>query len=264
VQWGVWDRLAALDFLPEVRLANDALGIRSDTWYARADQLGGIAPRPAVPAAELARLDMVTWAHESAVNNTLATMGGLRLDEATVRGLWEVQCKLWSAEWDALPPARVPSVITFAAERPLMVALAPDGIEVGLRVTACELAGRVVDEAPREIRLRYRLVRDGDGWQFTRGDATFAGDVPPATQAAWQETLGLFFGRGIRPLPEYRPSGFSEQMRLGYVDVRDGWLVVGAERVSEAAGAAAARVASGAVVRPEVVGPVVKAGEVQR
>jgi len=242
VQWGVWDRLAALDFLPEVRLANDALGIRSDTWYARGDQLGGIAPRPAVSPADLARLDIVTWVHESAVNNTLATIGGLRLDEATVRGLWEVQCKLWSAEWDALPPARIPSVITLAEERPLTVRLVADGIDLVLRATACELAGRVVDDTPREIRLGYRLVRDGDTWQFTRGDAVFAGSVPGEVQAAaWQETLGLFFGRGIRPLPEYRPAGFSEQMRLDSVDVRDGWLVVGATRVPEVPGGSSGR-----------------------
>jgi len=245
VQWGVWDRLAAVDFLPEVRLANDALGIRSDTWYARADQLGGIAPRPAVPAADLARLDMVAWVHESVVNNALATAGGLRLDEATVRGFWEVQCKLWSTEWDALPPARIPSVITLAAERPVAVTLAGDGIEVVLRTTGCELAGRVIDEVPREIRLRYRLVRDGAAWQFARGAAALAGSVPPETRAAWQEALGLFFGRAIRPLPRYRPAGFSEQLRLGYIDIRDGWLVVAAERVPEAAGSAGERVAAG-------------------
>ena len=86
--------MAALDFTPEVRLANDALGLRSDTWYAGADQLGAVTPRPEIPAADLARLDIVTWAHESAVNNSLAALGGLRLDEATVRGLWQVQCKL--------------------------------------------------------------------------------------------------------------------------------------------------------------------------
>jgi hypothetical protein len=238
VQWGVWDRLAALDFLPEVQLANDSLGLRSDTWYARADQLGGIAPRPALPAADLARLDMVTWVHESALNNTLATVGSLRLDEATVRGLWEVQAKLWSPEWDALPPARIPAVITLAEERPLVVTLSAAGIEVVLWATACELAGRVVDEEPREIRLEYEVVRDANHWQFRRGDAAFTGPVPAEIAAAWEETLGLFFGRRIEPLPRYRPSGLAEHLTLGYVAVHEGWLVAGAERVPTAAGAA--------------------------
>jgi hypothetical protein len=236
VQWGVWDRLAALDFLPEVQLANDCLGLRSDTWYARADQLGGTAPRPELPAADLARLDMVTWVHESALNNTLAMVGSLRLDEATVRGLWEVQAKLWSPEWDTLPPARIPAVITLAEARPLAVAVSAAGIDVVLWATACELAGQVVDEEPREIRLEYEVVRDGTSWLFRRGAAAFAGPVPPEIRAAWQETLGLFFGREIRPLPRYRPSGLSEHLKLGYVDVQRGWLVVGAERVPDAAG----------------------------
>ncbi len=236
VQWGVWDRLAALDFLPEVQLANECLGLRSDTWYSRADQLGGIAPRPELPAADLARLDMVTWVHESALNNTLATVGSLRLDEATVRGLWEVQAKLWSPEWDALPPARIPAVITLAEARPLAVTVSAAGIEVVLWATACELAGQIVDEEPREIRLEYEVVRAGESWRFCRGDAAFAGPVPPEIRAAWQETLGLFFGREIRPLPRYRPSGLSEHLKLGYVDVQRGWLVVGAERVPDTAG----------------------------
>lgn len=238
VQWGVWDRLLALDFLPEVELANDALGLRSDTWYARADQLGGIAPRPAVPAADLDRLDLVTWVHESAVNNTLETVGGLRLDEATVRDLWEVQAKLWSPDWNALPPARIPAVITLAEPRPLAITLEADGVGIVLRATGCELAGRVVDEEPREIRLRYELVRDANHWQFRRGDAAFTGPVPAEIAAAWEETLGLFFGRRIEPLPRYRPSGLAEHLTLGYVAVHEGWLVAGAERVPAAGGAA--------------------------
>ena len=247
LQWGVWERLAALDFTPEVRLANDSLGMRSDTWYAGADQLGAVLPRPEIPAANLARLDIVTWAHESAVNNSLAALAGLRLDEATVRGLWEVQCKLWSAEWDALPPARIPAALTLATERPLAVRVVPDGIDVTLRATSCERDGRVVDEGPREFRLRYRLARDAAGWHFARGDAELQtpldarpnAPLPAERMADWQETLGLFCGRTIRPLPRYRPSGMSQHLKMDYVDVRDGWLVVGATRVTAPAGAGA-------------------------
>jgi len=239
LQWGVWERLAALDYTPEVRLANDGIGLRSDTWYAAADQLGAATPRPDIPAADLARLDIVTWAHESAVNNSLAALAGLRLDEATVRGLWEVQCKLWSREWDALPPARIPAVLTLATERPLAVRVTPDGIDVTLRATACERDGSMIDEGLREIRLRYLLARDTDGWFFARGDAALDAPLdaplPAERAAAWQETLGLFCGRTIRPLPRYRPSGMSQHLSLGYVDVREGWLVVGATRVADAA-----------------------------
>jgi len=237
LRWGVWERLAAVDFTPEVRLANDPLGMRSDTWYAGANQLGAVSPRPEIPAADLARLDIVTWAHESAVNNSLAVLSGLRLDEATVRGLWVVQCKLWSDEWDALPPARIPAVITLATARPLEVRVVPDGIRVVLRATGCERDGRVIDAGPREIRLRYRLARDADGWHFARGDAEIDAPLAAGRAAAWQETLGLFCGRVIRPLPRYRPSGVSQHLKMGYIDVRDGWLVVGATRVAAATAA---------------------------
>jgi hypothetical protein len=240
LQWGVWERLAALDFTPEVRLANDSLGLRSDTWYAAADQLGAVPPRPEIPAADLTRLDIVTWAHESALNNSLAALAGLRLDEATVRGLWEVQCKLRSPEWDALPPARIPAVITLASDRPLGVRVVPDGIDVVLRATSCERDGQPLDEGLREIRLRYRLARDTEGWHFVRGaaeiDAPGAMALPAERAAAWQETLGLFCGRTIRPLPKYRPSGLSQYLSLGYMDVQEGWLVVGATRVADAVG----------------------------
>ena len=234
LQWGVWDRLAALDFTPEIRLSNDALGMRSDTWYAGGDQLGAVAPRPAISAADLARLDMVTWVHESAVNNSLAALSGLRLDEATVRGLWEVQCKFSSDEWQRLPAARIPAVITLAAERPAAVRVVPGGIDLVLRTTRCELAGQVVDEEPREIRLGYRLDRDADGWRFTRGEAEFTPPLPAARTPAWHQALALFLGRSIRPLPRYRPSGLAEHVKVGSVNVGDGWLVVGAVRTDGA------------------------------
>lgn len=231
LQWGVWDRLAALDFTPEVRLANDESGLRSDTWYAGDDQLGALAARPPIPAATLARLDIVTWAHESAVNNAAAALAGVRLDEATVRGLWEVQCKLWSPDWEALPPARIPTVITLADERPFAVQLVSDGVAVTLRAKACSLAGRPVDQGPREIRLRYRLERDDGGWVFVRDAPDFGGTVPPEKAAAWEEAVGLFFGRSIRPLPRYRPTGMSQHLAIGHLAVQGGWLVVGAARV---------------------------------
>jgi hypothetical protein len=236
LQWGVWDRLAALDFTPEIRLSNDALGMRSDTWYAGIDQLGAVTPRPAIPAADLARLDMVTWVHESAVNNSLAALSGLRLDEATVRGLWEVQCKLSSDEWQRLPAARIPAVIVLATERSAAVRIVPGGIDLALRTTGCELAGRVVDEEPREIRLGYRLDRDAEGWRFTRGEAEFTPPPPADRTRAWHEALGLFLARSIRPLPRYRPSGLAAHMKAGYVDVCNGWLVVGAERADGSEG----------------------------
>jgi hypothetical protein len=42
--------------------------------------------------------------------------------------------------------------------------------------------------------------------------------------------MDLFFGKTIHPMPKFRNSGFSTFLRLAYLSLDDGWLVVGAAR----------------------------------
>ncbi|MGB8853177.1 MAG: hypothetical protein WCC69_06400 [Pirellulales bacterium] len=228
LQWGVWDRLAAIDFTPEVRLCNDAAGARSDTWYAGPGQLGAVRPRPPLPTSLTRPVAVATWVHESAITNSLARLGGIRLDEATVRGLWEVQCKLTCDEWADLAPARIPSVITLADEEPLRVRFTRDGFDVRLRMKACEHAGRPVTTGSREVSLAYRLGRDAHGPVLTRESLTWADGTPAEERGEMELAIGLFLGRTIRPLPRYRTSGFASHLQVAYLALRDGWLLVAA------------------------------------
>jgi hypothetical protein len=248
---GIWERLAALDYVPEVRSWNDSRGLHAETFYAHDDELGALWPPPAIPSAEAGRLDVVSRVHESAINNTFSSLGGLALDENTVRGIWEVQLKLTSPEWEGLAAGRVPAVVTFAEREPVVVRLQDLGADVTLRVTSCTVEGRVGDTSPREIRFRYQLERDATGMRFVRQPFDYAGTVPADTAAAWEAALGLFFPREIVPLPRYRPSGFSQYLRTTHLDVSQGWLTVGGSRVEQAlsADAGVAAVAVGEVRR---------------
>lgn len=227
----VWDQLRAVDYEPAVDLHNDAAGLWSATTWAHADELAALAPRPALPSGPA--LDVVRFVHESAVGNALGGLSGATIDEATVRGLWETQFKLSSAEWDALPGGRVPAVIRLAAGRPLTLRFVPDGVVVDLRATGCDLDGRAADAGPRAIRIRYH-VAGGSG--LVRDPLEFAADVPAAVRPVWEEVLGLFCAREIRPLPRF-PNRLARQVfALAHLHAADGWLVVGLRRATPDAG----------------------------
>jgi hypothetical protein len=46
--------------------------------------------------------------------------------------------------------------------------------------------------------------------------------------------LGLFFAREIRPMPRFPNANVQEFLALDYLDVSDGWLVVGLRRAAAA------------------------------
>ena len=231
--WGVWDRLAAIDFTPEVLLANTQAGATSGTFYARGSQLAAITPPPVAAAEQSPRVAMVTKVHESAVNNLFTGFGGLTLDEATVRALWEVQLKLSDADWERLPPARVASTITLQAEQPLEVRVADHEVQLTLRPAAGHLAGMHLPAAPAAISLSYRLEPDADGLCFRRTDCQVSGNLDAATAAAWTELIDLFSGRLLRPLPRYRTSITGSWLRVVNAALEQGWLVVVTEMIDD-------------------------------
>lgn len=262
LKWGVWDRLQAVDYTPEVWLHNDAAGAHSGTWYAGPTQFGAVAPRPPLPPNPSRPVAVATWMHESALNNTFARLGGIRLDEATVRGLWEVQCKLTCDEWADLPPARVPSVITLAEDDPLTVRFVRGGFDMRVRMQACELAGRRVAAGVREAVMTYRVDRDARGTMVARRSLEWGDGTPPTEQESLEQALGLFLGRTIRPLPRYRSSGFANYLQVNHLDLDDGWLVVAAAEAEQGAASTSKHAApanppaSAASTPPEPVPPV--------
>jgi len=228
LSWGVWDRMAAIDFSPSVALATRATGLSSRTFYARGDQLGALAPPPAIPPEVASQLAILTQVHQSAINNVFATFGGLTLDEATIRALFEVQLKLADDAWEQLPPARVASAITFAADRPLEVHFADNRLKLVLRPAAGSLAGRPLDGCPTEIRVRYRLDQDDRGLVFRREACEPDGSLDAATAEGWAQLIDLFLGRNLRPLPKYQTSGVAARMNMIHARLERGWLTVAA------------------------------------
>jgi hypothetical protein len=230
IQHGIWDRIQSLEYKPEVMLQNDSQGIHADTHLVSSHQLGALSKRPAIAADRFQQLDLMTWVHESAINNVFDSLSSIRLDEATVRGLWETQFKLTSDEWKNLPPGRIPAVITLADQSPLELRFVPQGIELRLRAIACELDGRIEDEGIREITVRYHIGNVANEAQCSRQPLVFPDDFPPDKVAVWTKALDLFFGRTIRPMPKFRNASFSSFLRLGYLNLIDGWLVIGTAR----------------------------------
>ena len=232
IQKGIWDRIQSLDYKPEVLLENNAQGIRSDTFIVNGNQLGAISKRPAIPEDRFQQLDLITWVHESSINNIFDSFPAIRLDEATVRGLWETEFKLTSDDWKNVPPSRIPAVITLADQAPLELRFDQQGIELRLRVTSCELDGRIQDEGIREFAVRYHVENIDNEAYFSRQAISFPDDLPAEKVAVWTKTLDLFFGKTIRPMPKFRSSSFSSFLRLGYLSLKDGWLVIGVARLS--------------------------------
>jgi hypothetical protein len=230
IQHGVWERIQSLDYKPEVQMQSDSQGVHTSTRFVGRNQLGALTKLPEIAPDRYQQLDLITWVHESAINNMFDSFGSIRLDEATVRGLWETEFKLTSEDWKNLPPARIPAVITLADQSPLKVRFFNQGIEVGLRATSCELDGRVRDNVPREFAVRYLVANTAHGAEFLRQPLILPDGLQDETIAVWTQTLDLFFGKTIRPKPKFRNSSFSSFLRVGYLNLNDGWLVIGVAR----------------------------------
>lgn len=227
---GLWDRLASLDEMPEVRTWNDAAGLHATSYYGHDDRLGALEPAPPIPSVE--SFDIISRLHESAINNSLASLGGLRLDENTVRGVWEVQLKLRSQQWARLRAGRVPAEIRLADHDPAVVRLRDGRIDLGLRVVLPPDEGPDPEGKIMDVGFHYRLNRHPDGVSFTRSPFELVDGLPAEDMATLLRTLGLFFPESIEPMPRYRPSGFSQYLKTAHIDVSRGWLTVGASRVS--------------------------------
>lgn len=234
IRHGVWDRLGSLDFVPEVHIQNDEEFIHNKTVFARFDQLGALTPPPTIPPGIDHGLDITTWVHESAANNILQSLAGQKIDEATLRGLLQVECKLTSDEWESLQPAKVPTVLFLAAESPIQLQFQQDLIELDLDVTGVEWDGHQREVKPCRLKIGYRLESDEKGFKLTRQKLGFADSVSVEDQTIWMKALDGFLPKAIRPLPRFNNRQFSPFIRVGYLKIDTGWLVVGASRLSPA------------------------------
>ena len=228
-----WDHLQGFDVIPDLHIRNDEKGIVSDATYARYDQLGAVTPVPRIPLEIDRRLDLITWVHESMLNNASDHFSGVRLDEATIRGLLEVELKLTNDEWTTMPAGRIPVGVTLAADNPVQFRFADQGIEILLRAVSCELDGTVQDAETREFRVRYQLIKDETGAHFLRQEATPTAALPAEKAVIWQEVLGRLFGKSIRPMPKFCNRESPQFMHVDYLELDGGWLILGAARTPD-------------------------------
>lgn len=234
IQRAYWEELQAFDVNPEVHIRNDQAGIVSDATYARSDQLGALTAVPRIPPEIDRRLDLITWVHESMINNASDNLSGLRLDEVTVRELWEQEFKLTSDEWVTRLTGRIPVRMTLATGNPVHFRFADQGIEILLRTVSCELDGTVQDIEPREFRMRYQLVKDGTSTHFIRDEMVPAIPLPPEKADTWQVVLERFFAKTLRPAAKFCNREQWQWMRLEHLELDGGWLIVGAARTPNA------------------------------
>jgi hypothetical protein len=145
---------------------------------------------------------------------------------------------LTSDTWEQPQPPRIPTVISLAQQAPLKLRLVQQGLELTLNASSCEVDGHQQSVAPCQAVIRYDVNRSAHGLGFLRRDIAFSGASSADDAAIWTSALDRFFAESMRPLPKFRNSGFSQFLQLGYLNIDDGWLVVGSQRVRPPAGAA--------------------------
>jgi hypothetical protein len=128
----------------------------------------------------------------------------------------------------------VPTVLFLAAESPIQLQFQQDLIELDLDVTGVEWDGHQREVKPYQLKIGYRLESDEKGFKLTRQKLGFADSASVEDQTIWMKALDGFLPKAIRPLPRFNNRQFSPFIRVGYLKIDTGWLVVGASRLSPA------------------------------
>jgi hypothetical protein len=226
---GLWNRLESLNFSPTVRLSVDSHFIHNRAMYAFPNQLGALSAPTIIPAEIEQRLDVITSIHESTINNVMGLLQGTSIDEATVRGMWQVQLKMTRSEWDLPAVARIPSRISFSTGKPVQLQWVNHAAEINLPLENGRL-GDQLDELPAcEVRIRYRLGNDQNGFLIHRDPIEFSSNLSDHSQQQWTELINRFFPESLHPIPRYRSSILKEYLSLGYLNAEAGWLTIGIE-----------------------------------
>lgn len=229
----LWARFESIRFAPEVSLASKADYLISQSLYAHPDQLGSLTTPPIVPVHLDKQLDWTTHTHESAINNVLSKISEFCLDEATVRGIWQVQLKLTTSQWETPQVASVPSTIQFAKQDPIRIEFRNHRLDVLLNMQSATLGSNQSVSTPRTTRISYSLETQDSGFRIVRTPLVFSQEIPPADINTWQQILTRFFPDALTPIPRFRPSMWENFVALRYLNSADGWLSVGLSDVSD-------------------------------
>lgn len=224
---GLWNRLESLNFSPTVKLSVDSQFIHNQAMYAYPNQLGALKSPQVIPAEIEQHLDVVTAIHESTVNNVMGLLQGTSIDDATVRGIWQVQLKLTRSNWDLPTLAHIPSKISFSGERPIQFQWVNHTCEINLPFASGRLEDQRDDLPPCDVRLRYRLGSDQSGFIIQRDPIEISSQLSEDTLAQWTELINRFFPESLHPIPQYRSSILKEYLSLRYLNAEAGWLTIG-------------------------------------
>lgn len=229
----LWSRLESIRFTPDISLSSNGQYLISRSLYAFPDQLGALTSPPTVPSPIDNQLDWTTHIHESAVNNILSKIKGFQLDEATMRGIWQVQLKLTTPEWATPESATIPSTITFATEDPIRINLHNHRLEVMLNMQTASLALDKTSLPPLSTKLTYSLSTQGNHFHIVRSPLALPSQLTEQETKAWQAILTRFFPETIEPIPKFRPSMWENFVALRYLNIENGWLSVGLSNMTQ-------------------------------
>jgi hypothetical protein len=225
----LWERLFAHDLSSDTHYWTTREGIWSSAAFREHQQLGATSAPPELPVQVAERNEIAYWLHESAINNLADALSGRRFDETTFLEILQEQLKLGSRTLDSLPKARVGAALVFADENPLRVSFHDHGLELTIRVQACEAEGATINRHSSELKARYKLLPSESGVALMR-----AGGLHITTQAAvdpqWLAVVERFLPSEFHSLPHYRNGSFSHFMQLKYLDLSGGWMVTSARR----------------------------------
>lgn len=222
-----WSRLESIDFAPSVELASDLVYMRSSSLYALPEQLGALTLPTRLNHDLERRLEWCTFVHESAVNNLLTSLRGKTLDEATLRGVWQVQLKLTRDAWELPKVSHIPSTITFDSAKASELHFTDHTAELIVHLADGRISDRPPIGASCTARVRYRLNSSQAGIQIVRDEIEFTGAGTPDQQQAWSELIPLFLPDSVSPIPRFRPSLWNQYVSLEHVESQAGWLTLG-------------------------------------
>lgn len=223
----IWARLESVRFSPEVSLTSTSTYLTSRSLYAYPDQLGALEPPPEVPSQLNDQLDWTTHTHESAINNVCSKLRGFNLEEATMRGIWQVQLKLTNAAWDTPQSATIPAMIIFQDVEPIRIEFREHHLKFLLTLQTAKLASTSNSFPPITTTFTYSLASGPKQFQIVRSAFSLPPSLSTIEELAWREVLTRFFPDTLEPIPKFRPSMWENFVSLRYLNAENGWLSVG-------------------------------------
>lgn len=225
----VWKRLESVDFSPSISLSSDHTYLTSHALYAMPTQIGALTSPPGINAVNGFSDDWCVSIHESAIGNCLEYLRGKSIDEATIRGIWQVQLKLTREEWESPKAAIVPSKITLDPLKPCHFHFGNHAAEFVLHLQSGQRLDGPISSPPTiyppcSVRFRYRLNPLKSTLQITRDDFEFSENLSATEQKSWAVLLDGVFPAEVSPIPKFRPSLWSQFVSLQRIESQNGWL----------------------------------------